>query len=175
MHLLFLHCQILAMYSISAMGLHHESSSYKGAAANLITRPHPSSMELSPSISVSALSIVPIARITIPPTIPCNSRCDTKLRRENGDTNRSFPPPSQCKHLRRNHSSIERARSFEHICTVVPKASNEACCDTTGTSSWSFGSSELIGIVQTVFQILTLPPIAMHFMIHGRRPVPQEL
>jgi hypothetical protein len=42
-------------------------------------------------------------------------------------------------------------------------------CGTQQGRNWGFGSGELIGVVQTIFQILTLPPIAMHFMIHGRR------
>jgi hypothetical protein len=45
-------------------------------------------------------------------------------------------------------------------------------CGTQQGPNWGFGSGELIGVVQTLFQILTLPPIAMHFMIHGRRHGP---
>jgi hypothetical protein len=66
-------------------------------------------------------------------------------------------------------------------CLVSSRSSPLPCSregDQTGSCgaqqgpNWGFGSGELIGVVQTLFQILTLPPIAMHFMIHGRRHGP---
>jgi hypothetical protein len=50
------------------------------------------------------------------------------------------------------------------------------CGRAAGASSWTFGTGELIGLAQTlsglvqaILQVLTLPTIALHFMMHGRR------
>ena len=79
--------------------------------------------------------------------------------------------------LRSPSSSCAYTIPSSPVIAVNANASLQGCSkvlDDGGTSArWSFGSNELIGVVQILIQ-LALPPNAMHFMVNGRRQVPRQ-
>ena len=69
--------------------------------------------------------------------------------------------------------------------TTYTAISSQACPQTCGQDAggptWTFGTGELlglaqalIGLVQAILQVMTLPTIALHFMMHGRRHAHQH-